>query len=1415
MRWYFDKGNPRYDFIIHQYSKPSDFSFTLGNVDNVYTTPNGDLSIQIDNQLVEQKGLIAYQLLRGHTKKYIPCEFKVNNLSNGNWKVGFTVGTYDLSQELVIDPIVVGSFFGSIGNDKVNDIKVDELGYIYIGGTIFASNELPNTLNKSSYSQGKLINSKLDGFIAKFSPEGKNLVYYCTIGGSGDDEILSIDLDNSGGVIVGGYTYSDTSKGFPFTVGAPDSILTPGDADGFIAVIKEEGTRLGFCSYFGGERADTIKKIFIDTKSELLYIAGTTIGNSLPGKSSESFGGEDGFYAAISITNKQILYAYFLGGERFDAITDMEIFNGNIYVGGYTMSSDIAGLNNTYISGNDGFYAVANQSTGKLYYTHTYGGLGNDKVLGIAVDQSGTITIAGTSNSPTIDVSARSFAGAKIGGDDGFVAQFSPNSVLLFASLIGGSSDEEIFDVKVDKYGQIYLVGNTQGLMSVPNISVDADYITSLGGSECFLTVINPKDPLTYNYLTYFGGSSNDFCRSMALTENHIFCAGFSNSNDFRPLGGNSSQFKGGIFDGFFAIVDLPNRKPSLQPFILNFGKITVNSAGKVDSIVVKNRGFKPVTVKSTLPSSPFTLTKPTINATINPADSLYIVYKYQPLTTGMTSSNVAIHYGTVPTDELAIRLVGEGIASSITLHTESLDFGQVQVDSTKRMKISIINSGTAPGVLHFNKLLSSVFSYTSSTVPSDTTIGPGGQCQVELQFAPPAIGIFSDSFTVESNSVRLKCQLSGEGIVSQFRWTVDTLHIGNVRLGTPTKGSITLLNVGKAKGKITDIFLYGNKHFSLTPVIYPADSLIDSGDSISFVVTFLPTERGYETETIFANTPTGQLKAFISGNGVFPELKILTEESISFGNVAVNASKYDSVVFINEGDAPDTLYSARLSTIFTPFLLSGFPPKYVIAPKQKVIVYIKFSPLFAGSKRDTITVTCATTTFTTYVSGKGIDAQFKLTDTIRFGNTKVGSKNTQTVYIKNTGTAPGLVGNTYLIDTTNSYSLVGNIKQDFELAPNDSSPITIQFAPTSTTLGLKIATLSIRVDDKMLISSIRGESYGAIFESYPLEVSLDSAEVGTSTFGVVNVYNSGNISERPVIKLINDGESSFSILPITNPVKFRNKDTVQIKFTPSSAGIKSALLKIWGGINDTITVSIRAKGYIKIKPVPIRAEISMPDSMYASIGEQVTFPIVLRSLSGSYIEQIQSFTGTLRYNSTVLGVNYPTDSSLVIINDTAHLRIQGTVNGPKNGDTLAIVSFTVGLGNSSVTSIELNDFILHYRDSDTLSSTIVLPKSILTVNDIWSIEGKQRLYYASGKLTLELAPNTVHSSPITIKCLPYLPANTLMIYDATGRYIENLTPLLTAKGDISFSPQLLSKGCYFCVFQSGRHIAVRQFIVE
>lgn len=1413
MKWYFDNGNPRYDFVVRPHSSPEEFTFTLRNVDAVTTNSHGDLTLHAGRQKFYQTGLLAYQF-NGNAKSIIPCQFSISKSKKREWTIGFALGGYDRKKTLVIDPVVVGSFFGSVGNDKVYDIKVDEAGYMYIGGSTTTPNELPASLTKYAYPKSKPGGSKLDGFVAKFSPEGKNLVYYCTIGGAGDDEILTIALDKSGGIIAGGYTYSDTTRGFPLTAQAPDTMLLPGDADGFVSVIKDEGTRLGFSTYYGGERPDTIKKIVLDQSSGQLFVAGTTEGSSIPARVNTAYGQEDGFYGLLNPTVNQLLYTYCIGGSGNDVVTDMELLGENLYLCGYTTSADIAGLNNTYSSNNDGFYCIINKSTNQLYYTHLYGGLGNDKVWGIAVDAAGTITIAGTTSSPTLEVTNTSFAGAKIGGDDGFVAQFSQNAVMLYSTLIGGSSDDEIFDVKVDKFGQIYLAGNTMGLLSVPKISQDADFGTSLGGSECFMTVINPKEPLTYNYLTYFGGSGGDYCRALALSNNHIYCAGFSNSNDFRPLGGFSSQYKGGLFDGYFTVLDLPTRKPFINPATLNFGKVTVNSPGKIDSIIVKNRSFRPLSVKPGLLAAPFSLVRPAgTTTTIEPSDSVYFVYKFLPQSTGNSTTNTAIHYGSTLSDELPVRLIGDGIASSITLSTDALDFGQVQVDSIKRLKINITNAGTAPGTLHFRPLKSAEFRYSGQKTPSDTIVQAGTSVQVEIIFAPPAIGVYVDTFVLESNNTPISCVLSGEGIVSQFRWAADTVYITPTRVGSKERGIVTFRNIGKAKGKITDVFLFGNKRFTLLPVAYPQDSLINSGDSINFIVEFAPIARGFEAETIFANTPTGQLKTYIAARGIFPDVQLKSQPEVDFGAVAVNAMKYDSLVFINEGDDADTLTSTKLSTLFTPFSLSNFPPRFVIAPGKKIVVFIKFSPLFPGMKKDTAFVEFSTGTFTSYLAGKGIAAQFKIVDTVRFNGTKVGTTSTQTVYIKNIGTDAGLIGNIYLNDTTNSFSFVGKLPQDLELAPFDSIPVVVRFAPR--TIGLKTAFLSVQADSKMLSSVLRGEAYGAKFESYPYQIQLDSAEVGTFSTSYVKVYNSGNSTERPNMVIDKDTSKSFSLGTAISEIKFRSRDSVLIKFTPRSAGVKTAVLKIWGGIGDTLFVDLSGKGFVKIKPIPLETSIEMPDSIFASIGDQILLPVRLRSIAGSRIDNITSYSGVLRYNSTVVGVTYPFDTSLVITSDTALLRFEGTLKSPSRGDTLFMLPLTVGLGNSDRTTIELYDFAWKSNGQNITESSVQSPKTVLSITNIWNVDGKQRLYYSSGKLFMDITPNTVHSTPLRIQCLPYLPTNTLVVYDATGRIVDNLSSLLSSKGELMYDPITLAKGSYYCVFQSGRSIAVRQFIVE
>ena len=63
-------------------------------------------------------------------------EVTVEYRRRGDGTFGFAVGSYDRRQPLIIDPIVEYSFtFGGGSDDVANDMTVDDLGAVYIGGT--------------------------------------------------------------------------------------------------------------------------------------------------------------------------------------------------------------------------------------------------------------------------------------------------------------------------------------------------------------------------------------------------------------------------------------------------------------------------------------------------------------------------------------------------------------------------------------------------------------------------------------------------------------------------------------------------------------------------------------------------------------------------------------------------------------------------------------------------------------------------------------------------------------------------------------------------------------------------------------------------------------------------------------------------------------------------------------------------------------------------------------------------------------------------------------------------------------------------------------------------------------------------------------------------------------------------------
>jgi hypothetical protein len=144
--------------------------------------------------------------------------------------------------------LTFSTYFGGGEWEHARDVCADAQGNVYMVGGTF-SKDFPTTPGAydRTYNGGKC-----DGFIAKFSPEGR-LLWYTLIGGPYYDRIYAVELDPQGNVVVAGRG----GPGFPTTPGAfqPDFQGTengPYDMqNGFVAKLTPDGAKLLWASYVG------------------------------------------------------------------------------------------------------------------------------------------------------------------------------------------------------------------------------------------------------------------------------------------------------------------------------------------------------------------------------------------------------------------------------------------------------------------------------------------------------------------------------------------------------------------------------------------------------------------------------------------------------------------------------------------------------------------------------------------------------------------------------------------------------------------------------------------------------------------------------------------------------------------------------------------------------------------------------------------------------------------------------------------------------------------------------------------------------------------------------------------------------------------------------------------------------------
>ncbi len=132
-------------------------------------------------------------------------------------------------------------------------IAIDPAGRAYVAGQTDSSDFPTTPAAYDTTFNGGYVGG--DAFVARLNATGTVLEYATYLGGSRDDDIASLAVDDLGRVYVAGAT---SSTDFP-TISGPDSSFN-GNWDGFAARLNASGSALEFSTFLGGKGQDNASR---------------------------------------------------------------------------------------------------------------------------------------------------------------------------------------------------------------------------------------------------------------------------------------------------------------------------------------------------------------------------------------------------------------------------------------------------------------------------------------------------------------------------------------------------------------------------------------------------------------------------------------------------------------------------------------------------------------------------------------------------------------------------------------------------------------------------------------------------------------------------------------------------------------------------------------------------------------------------------------------------------------------------------------------------------------------------------------------------------------------------------------------------------------------------------------------------
>jgi len=535
------EGEIEYDWTVKPGGTPEAIRMRFSGGNDTRIDAEGNLAVGTDFGGLRHRKPVAYQVI-GSRRVDVRVAFK----KTGDNDYGFSVGDYNPAYDLIIDPLVLvySTYLGGKGNDDGYDLAVDDSGAAFIVGSTFSTNfpkKLPYQNDAPDY----------DGFVAKFSPNGKGLVFSTYLGGASKDFGYEIALDGKGAAyIIGGTESAD------FPVKGALQKKYRGGRDAFVTKLSPDGQSLEFSTYLGGTKFDNGLGIDVDGAGAA-YVIGYTDSANFPVKNAFQGtirGDKDAFVAKLASNGKSLVYSTYLGGSAYECGEAIAVNGaGAAFIAGKTYSVDWPTENafqNANHGKSDGFVAELAPSGTSLVYSTYLGGAEYDTCNAIAVDGAGAAYVTGNSTSTDFPTKVPSQSAPR-GGWEAYVTKFAADGAgLVYSSFLGGSGDDVGHRVVVDGTGSAFLTGYTKS----SNFPTKNAYQAVFGGgsSDAFLVRVSSSGKSRL-YSTYLGGSGGETGYGLALgAGGTVFIAGSTSSINFPVKNAFQKTIRGGA-DAFAA----------------------------------------------------------------------------------------------------------------------------------------------------------------------------------------------------------------------------------------------------------------------------------------------------------------------------------------------------------------------------------------------------------------------------------------------------------------------------------------------------------------------------------------------------------------------------------------------------------------------------------------------------------------------------------------------------------------------------------------------------------------------------------------------------------------------------------------------------------------------------------------------